>query len=273
MCDVLEVSRSGFYAWKKRPPCDRTNRRRRLETEIRAAYRRGRNTYGSPRIHRELTRQGIACSRNTVAKYMRENKIQAIGRRKFKHTTDSNHRLPVAPNLLQRGFIQTEPNRVWTGDITYIPTREGWLYLATVEDLFSRRIVGWSMDRWIDRHLVIDALQMAIEQRRPDRGLIFHSDRGSQYASDDFRRLLAGQRIIQSMSRKGDCWDNAVMESFFGTLKTELVHHCDYATRYEARQSIFEYIEAFYNRTRIHSTLDYRSPIEYEASHAAGVAI
>ncbi len=195
---------------------------------------------------------------------MRENDIFAKTKRKFRHTTDSNHKLPVAENILDRNFTSIGPDRCYVGDITYIPTREGWLYLAVVIDLFSRKIVGWAMSHRIDRHLVLDALRMAIQDRHPPPKLIFHSDRGSQYASDDFRKLLFRHGMVCSMSRKANCWDNAVAESFFGSLKTELVHHEDFQTRDDARLAIFEYIEVFYNRQRRHSTLGYLSPVDYE---------
>ncbi len=220
--------------------------------------------YGSPRVHRELIARGETCCENTVARYMRENDIAAKTKKKFKHTTDSNHSLPVAENILDRNFTPAGPDRCYVGDITYIPTRQGWLYLAIVIDLFSRKVVGWAMSHRIDRLLVIDALKMAIQDRRPPPGLIFHSDRGSQYASADFQKLLVRHGMICSMSRKANCWDNAVAESFFGSAKTELVHHEDFQTRDEARLAIFEYIEVFYNRIRRHSTLGYLSPVDYE---------
>lgn len=211
-----------------------------------------------------MEKLGETVSANTVASYMRKNDWYAKTRRKFKHTTDSNHDLPIADNLLERNFLPASPDQCYVGDITYIRTREGWLYLATVIDLYSRKVVGWAMSHRINRHLVIDAMRMAIVNRQPARGLIFHSDRGSQYASNDFRKLLENHGVKQSMSRRGDCWDNAVAESFFGTIKKELVHHDDYLTREEARMSIFEYIEVYYNRKRLHSTIGYLSPTEYE---------
>ena len=264
MCDVLKVSRSGFYAWLRRPESRQAAVRRRLTILIKTIHKESRQTYGSPRIHAELKARGEACCLNTVARYMRENDVAAKTKRKFKHTTDSNHKLPVAENLLDRRFTQNEPNRAWVSDITYVPTREGWLYLATVQDLFSRKIVGWAMSHRIDRRLVIDALRMAVGNRRPPPGLLHHSDRGSQYASNDYQDLLDEHDMTCSMSRKGNCWDNAVMESFYRSLKTELIHHEDFQTREEARGAIFEYIEVFYNRLRRHSTLGYISPLEYE---------
>ncbi len=264
MCDVLQVARSGFYAWRHRTESERACSRRRLKSLVRTIHAESKQRYGSPRVWKELASRGKQISENTVASYMREMGIRGKSKKKFRHTTDSNHKLPVAPNILQRKFETARPNVAWVGDITYIPTREGWLYLATVMDLYSRKIVGWSMGRRINRQLVIDAMGMAIGARHPPRGLIFHSDRGSQYASSDFRKLLARHGVVQSMSRKGDCWDNAVMESFYRSLKTELVHHEDYRTRREARRSIFDYIEVFYNRVRRHSTLGYVSPTDYE---------
>ena len=264
MCDVLKVSRSGFYSWHGRPESPQAGKRRRLTVLIKTIHKESRQTYGSPRIYAELKACGETCCLNTVASYMRENDIYAKTKRKFKHTTDSNHKLPIAENLLDRQFTQNEPNRAWVSDITYVPTREGWLYLSTVQDLFSRKIVGWAMSHRINRQLVIDALGMAVCNRRPPPGLLHHSDRGSQYASGDYQDLLEEHDMQCSMSRKGNCWDNAVMESFYRSLKTELIHHEDFQTREEARRAIFEYIEVFYNRVRRHSTLGYISPLEYE---------
>ncbi len=264
MCDVLKVSSSGFYAWLGRPESKQAKARRRLTAQIKAIHQESRQTYGSPRVHAELKSRGETCCLNTVARYMRENDIAAKTKRKFKQTTDSNHEFPIAENLLDRQFTQSEPNRAWVSDITYIPTREGWLYLATVQDLFSRKIVGWSMSHRIDRQLVIDALGMAVSNRHPPPGLLHHSDRGSQYASGDYQELLQEHGMTCSMSRKGNCWDNAVMESFYRSIKAELIYHEDYQTREEARRAIFEYIEVFYNRVRRHSTLGYLSPLDYE---------
>jgi len=264
MCKVLEVSRSGYYAWRKRPEGATAQRRRRLLVMIRAIHAESRETYGSPRVHAELVARGERCNVKTVAKIMRENDLVAKTRRKFKVTTDSDHGLPVAPNRLDRQFTQTEPNRAWVSDITYIPTREGWLYLAAVQDLFSRKIVGWALKERLTRDLVIDALQMAIDRRCPEAGLICHSDRGSQYASDDYQALLAEHGLVCSMSRKGDVWDNAVIESFYRTIKTELIYHHDFQTREEARRIVFEYIEMFYNCQRRHSYLGYLSPVDFE---------
>jgi putative transposase len=268
MCHALGVSRSGYYAWLSRTPSAAEVRREELTEEITTIHAEVKGRYGSPRIHAELVARGSACCVNMVAKVMREAGIAAKTKRKFKQTTDSNHAMPVAPNLLDREFDPDEPNASWVADVTYIPTREGWLYLAVVEDLFSRRVVGWSMDATMTSRLVVDALEMALARRlKGSSDLVAHSDRGSQYASEHYRRRLEEERIACSMSRRGNCWDNAPMESLFASLKKELVHHEDYATREEARASIFEYIEAFYNRVRRHSSLGYVAPVEYERTH------
>jgi transposase InsO family protein len=264
-CDVLAVSRSGYYAWRKRPPSAAAERRTALTEQIRVAHQASRTTYGSPRVHRDLLAQGTPCNRKTVAKLMQAAGIRAKTAKKFRvATTDSNHRQPIAENVVNRNFAPSARNQTWVADITYVPTREGWLYLAAVEDLYSRKIVGWSMSDRIDSRLVVDALEMAVEQQLPGDGLIAHSDRGVQYASEHYRELLMRHSIMCSMSRKGNCWDNAPMESFFATLKKEIVHSEDYLTRAEARQSIFEYIEVFYNRVRRHSALNYLSPVNFE---------
>ena len=264
MCDTLGVSSQGFYAWRGRPASAQQRRRDVLLVEIRAVHAEVKQRYGSPRIHAELKARGAGASVNTVARLMHANGIRAKSARKFRNTTDSNHPLPVADNLLGRRFDPAGPNEKWTADITYLPTREGWLYLAAVEDLYSRRVVGWSMADHMQSRLVVDALAMAVARRLPGEGLLAHSDRGSQYASDHYQRLLAQHGIACSMSGVGQCWDNAPMESFFASLKKELVHHEDYLSRAEARGSIFEYIEAFYNLKRLHSSLGYLSPADYE---------
>jgi putative transposase len=265
MCQALGVSTQGFYAWRNRPDSPQALRREALLVAIRAVHAEYKHRYGSPRIHEELRQgRGVACCVNTVAKLMREDGIRAKSARKFRHTTDSNHSLPVATNLLDRRFDPENPNERWVADITYVPTREGWLYLAVVEDLYSRMVVGWSMADHMQSRLVVDALEMAVSRRFPDDGLLAHSDRGSQYASEHYQRLLAKHGIACSMSGVGQCWDNAPMESFFATLKKELIHHEDYQTRAEARASIFEYIETFYNPKRRHSSLDYLSPAAFE---------
>jgi putative transposase len=267
MCRVLGVSRSGLYAWRKRPPSAAEQRREELTAEATRIHGEVRQRYGSPRMHAELIARGHPCCVNFVAKLMREAGLTAKVRRRFVKTTDSNHSLPVADNVLDRRFEVSEPNAVWLADITYLPTREGWVYLAAVEDLFSRRVVGWSLSDSMTSRLVVDALAMAVGRRTPGEDLLAHSDRGSQYASEHYQRVLAGEGIVCSMSRKGDCWDNAPMESFFASLKKELVHREDYATREQAKASLFEYIEVFYNRIRRHSSLGYVAPVEYERTH------
>jgi putative transposase len=266
LCETLEVSAAGYYAWCKRPASAKQQRREALVTEIRSIHAEVKARYGSPRIHAELAARGHDCCVNTVAKLMHDNDIAAKTARKFRCTTDSNHDLPVAENLLDRQFNPSEANEVWLADITYIPTREGWLYLAAVEDLYSRRVVGWSMADHMESRLVVDALEMAVQRRLPEEGLLAHSDRGSQYASEHYQLLLEKHGIACSMSRRADCWDNAPMESFFASLKKELVHDADFATRAQARAALFEYIEIFYNGQRRHSSLGYKSPAEYEQS-------
>ena len=265
-CDVLAVSRSGYYAWRDRPVSGRRRRQDAWAAQIRAVYADHRGVYGSPRVWHVLKARGERVGRHTVARQMRSLGLRAKIKRAFvPRTTDSAHDRPVAPNVLDRQFAADAPNRKWAADITYIPTDEGWLYLAGVIDLCSRKIVGWSMADHMETELVADALTMALVRRRPPAGLLHHSDRGVQYASDAYQGLLARHGIAVSMSGQGDCWDNAVMESFWGTLKTERVHQEHYATRDEARRSIFEYIEVFYNRQRLHSSLGYVSPEAFEA--------
>jgi transposase InsO family protein len=265
-CAVLGVSRAGYYAWRDRPVSARAARRERIAGRIRVAHESNRRVYGSPRVHQVLLAEGERVCRNTVARIMRQIGIRARTKRKFvPRTTDSNHHRPVAPNLLERRFDAERPNQKWAVDITYVPTAEGWLYLAGVMDLCSRRIVGWSMADHMRSELVHDALAMAMARRQPPPGLLHHSDQGVQYASEDYQHLLDRHEMRPSMSGRGDCWDNAPKESFWSTIKTELIHHENYATREQARQSIFEYIETFYNRTRLHSSLGYRSPEAFEA--------
>jgi transposase InsO family protein len=267
LCETLEVSPAAYYAWRQGPRSAGEQRRDALLVEIRAVHAQFKARYGSPRIHKELVARGHGCCVNTVAKLMREAGIAAKTARKFRcTTTDSDHDLPVAENLLDRQFDPGTPNEAWVADITYIPTREGWLYLAAVEDLYSRRVVGWAMAEHMESRLVVDALAMAVQRRLPDEGLLAHSDRGSQYASEHYQLLLAKHGITCSMSRRADCWDNAPMESFFASLKKELVHGADFATRAEARAALVEYIEVFYNGKRRHSSLGYVSPAEYEQS-------
>jgi putative transposase len=283
MCRVLEVSVSGFYASEvrqRRAPSERSITDQRLTLHVRASHKKSKGRYGAPRIHEDLKEGGIACGRKRVTRLMRRAGLRAKRARHFRVTTKSDHVHPIAPNTLDREFDISaigQVNRVWAADITYIPTREGWLYLAMVMDLASRRIVGWATSTLLERSLATSALAMALKQRMIGKdfcnvpgqaslkaSLLHHSDRGSQYASDEYRTLLSGHGVECSMSRKGNCWDNAVAESFFATLKTELVHGEDWHTRDEARSALFEYIEVWYNRVRRHSTLGYKSPVQYE---------
>jgi putative transposase len=265
-CEVLGVSRSGYYARRGRPAPPRATRRAELAAKVRAVHAANRRVYGSPRVCAALRASGERVCENTVAKVMREHDIRAKTARKFvPRTTDGRHQQPVADNVLGRDVDAALPDRKWAADITYVPTGEGWLYLAGVIDLCSRKVVGWSMADHMRTGLVADALGMAVARRRPGPGLLHHGDRGVQYASDDYQALLAERGIACSMSGKGDCYDNAVMESFWGTLKRELVDHERYATREEARASVFEYVEVFYNRHRLHSSIGYVSPEQFEA--------
>jgi transposase InsO family protein len=266
MCSVLEVSRAGYYAWLQRPESSRQQKRGQLVAAIEESHRESHGTYGSPRIYRDLIEQGHSICENTVAKLMKQRQIRSKLKRRFVvQTTDSKHPHPIAPNRLDRQFDQALPDRVWTSDITYIPTDEGWLYLAVVMDACSRRIVGWSMADHMEASLAIDALEMALHRRHPPAGLMLHSDRGVQYACDAYQALLTRHALVCSMSGRGNCYDNAITESFNGTLKTEWVYHEHYATREQARQSIFQFIEIFYNRKRRHSSLGYKSPETFEA--------
>jgi putative transposase len=264
MCSVFQVSRSGYYAWNKRPESSRSKENRELSQEIATIHRESDGIYGSPKIHGELQRRGKRHGKNRIVRLMRKDGLYSKTKRKFRVTTDSNHSQPVAPNLLNREFTPASANQAWVCDITYIWTAEGWLYLAIVMDLFSRTIVGWSMAERMTRQLTMDALTLAAKRRNPPRGLLHHSDRGSQYASDDYQALLTKHGMVCSMSRTGNCWDNAPAESFFGILKRELIFHKRYLSRSQARQSIFDYIERFYNRRRIHSSLGYLTPNEFE---------
>ena len=269
MCELLGISRSQYYKWRQGFSSPRSLENQRLREEITELVVKSHYRYGTRRVQRGLAKKGLGISRRRIGRIMKEQHLTCKTRRKFKLTTDSNHSLPVAPNLLDRKFSPPQPNTHYVGDITYIPTQEGWLYLATVIDLYSRQVVGWSMAEHMKASLVNDALLMAIWKRKPERGLLWHTDRGSQYASDSHRSLLKTHGIIQSMSRKGNCWDNAVAESFFHSLKVELTHHENFKTREEAKKAIFEYIEVFYNRIRMHSANDYLSPVEYERLHKA----
>jgi putative transposase len=267
MCAALEVSESGYYAWAGRTRSKAEQRRDELVAAIEVIHAEVKGRYGSPRMTAELNARGHACSENTVARLMRESGIRAKAPRRRARTTDSRHGLPVADNVLGRDFTPAGPNAAWSADITDVPTADGWLYLAVVEDLFSRLIVGWAMDAAMTSRLAVDALEMAVRRRLPGAGLVAHSDRGSQYASDHYRSLLGRHGITCSMSRVAQCWDNAPVESFFASLKRELVHDERYTSRAEARASIFEYVEAFYNRVRLHSSLGYVSPAEFERAH------
>ena len=264
MCKTFNVSRSGYYQWLSRKPGLRRQRDELLRQKILEIYHQGRGYYGSPRIYRSLLKAGYCCSKKRVERLMRELRIRAKQKRKYKATTDSMHKYPLAENILNRAFNVGGPNQCWVSDITYIYTKEGWLYLSTIMDLYSRKIVGWAIEKRLTKDLVINALNMAIFNRRPGSGLLMHSDRGSQYASCDYQKILKKYGMICSMSRKGDCYDNAVMESFFHTLKVELIYGNVFETRAQARRCIFEYIEVFYNRSRIHSAIGYNSPEEYE---------
>ena len=264
MTQVLKISKSRYYSRLKIGPSRHDLQDQELFKIIKEIFKVNRGNYGSPRVYDDLKKRGIKCSRKRVARLMRENGLKARIKRRFKSTTDSKHDFPIAPNLLERNFIVEDANKCWVSDITYVSTYEGWLYLCIILDLFSRKAVGWSMADHLRAELAIDALDMAVAHRNPLKGLIFHSDRGVQYASSDFRDKTNAYGIIQSMSRKGNCWDNACAESFFSTLKIEEVFQRKYKTRAEARQCIFEYIAVYYNRQRSHSFLDYLSPVEYE---------
>jgi transposase InsO family protein len=264
LCEVLSVSPAGFYAWRRRPRSTRATSDAELVVEIRQVHEQSRHNYGSPRVHRELRERGRDVGRRRVARLMRDHGIVGKRRRRFRTTTDSNHAMPVAPNVLERRFEVDAPNKVWVTDITYVWTREGWLYLAAILDLYSRAVVGWAMSESLSRDIALRALDMALRSRQPLPGLVHHSDRGCQYASADYQHELATHGVVCSMSRKGDCWDNAVAESFFATLKTELVHDADFTTRAEARTAIFDFIEVFYNRRRRHSSLGYLCPVDFE---------
>jgi putative transposase len=269
MCRFMKVSRSAYYTWQHRAPTPREQEDSDLAGIIRDEFIKSRATYGTRRMKQTLLNRELPISRRRIGRLMREAGLACKTRRKFKATTNSKHNLPVADNTLDRQFTVSKPNQVYAGDITYLHTQEGWLYLAVVVELFSRQVVGWSMDKHMRAALVNDALLMAIWQRKPDKGLLWHSDRGSQYASVSHRKLLKRFGIQQSMSRKGNCWDNSVSESFFHTLKTELTYHQTYLSREQAKQSVFEYIEVFYNRERLHSANGYKSPVDFELQHKA----
>jgi putative transposase len=265
LCRILKVSRSGYYDWLDREKSGREKQDQALKEHLKVFFLEGRGVYGSRRLKQRLAQTGLNVSRRRVSRLMKEETLLCKLTRRIKATTDSNHNKPIAANLLQRQFKVRAPNRYWVGDISYIPTQEGWLYLATVIDLYSRKVVGWSMSDRLKAELVNNALLMAIWKRKPPKGLIWHTDQGSQYASHSHRNILKQHQLIQSMSRKGDCWDNAVAESFFHTLKTELTHHHSFKTRQKAKNAIFDYIEVFYNRIRLHSTTNYYSPTQFES--------
>lgn len=264
MCRVLRVPRSGYYRWSNTPPCRRLLDNQRLLTRICAIHAATDQNYGALKTWRALRDSGESCGRHRVARLRRAHGIEAKRMRRFRAACAARNNAPAAPNLLDQDFQVSQPDRVWAGDITFVPTRRGWLYLATVLDLYSRRVIGWSMSDRINQQLVIDALMMAIQLRKPSPGLIYHSDQGIQYAGGAYRALLKAHDMIPSMSRKGNCYDNACAESFFSSLKNELIFHRDFHDRDEARLAIFNYIEVFYNRQRSHQTLDYRSPVQFE---------
>lgn len=265
MCLVLGVSRSGYYAWRRRQPSARERANRLLSALIRLLHQKSRRTYGYRRIHAALVAQGTTCGKNRVARLMQKDGLRARRRRRYKRTTQSRHNWPVAPNRLAQSFVATSPNQKWLTDITYVWTAEGWLYLSVVLDLYSRLVVGWAMEPYLTDSLTKKALQMALARRQPQPGLLHHSDRGSQYASASYQHLLSSHQALTSMSRTGNVYDNAPMESFFATLKTELIHHCNYITRRQAKSDIFEYIEVFYNNQRLHSALGYLTPMAFES--------
>jgi len=272
LCQVLGVSPSGYYAWRERPESARVQANRKLLVEIRSVHARSRGTYGSPRVYADLRLRGFRVGRNRIARLMRLGKLSGSRhKKKFPRTTNSQHGYPVAPNRLNRDFEASRPNEKWLADITYIPTAEGWLYLAVVMDLFSRKIVGWSFADNLESRLVERAFQMAVQNAAALNGLLHHSDRGSQYAAEAYQQLLVAQRVQVSMSRRGNCYDNAPMESFFGTLKSECVHPRKYQTRQEAITDIFSYIVGFYNRERLHSSLGYLSPDDFERRYHLSV--
>lgn len=271
LCRTLKVSRGGYYQWL-RSRRQRAHADARLLKDIMRVHSGSDRSYGSPRVYRDLRKEGISCSKARVERLMRDNELRSVHKEKFKVTTDSKHNLPVAPNILAGRFDWQRPNQAWVGDITYIPTDEGWLYLAVLLDLFSRRVVGWSMDKRMTRHLPLRALRMGIQRRRPAPGLIHHTDQGSQYASHEYRAELDASGLICSMSAKGRCYDNAVAESFFHSLKVELVHGRRFASREQAMSAIFKYMEVFYNNRRLHSALDYVSPADYEWAAVVKVA-
>lgn len=264
LCQTLQVSRSGYYAWRKRGASRRQQENEQLLVQIRAVYEHGRGTYGYRRVYAALVAKGVACGKHRVRCLMQQHQLRAKRKRRYRTTTESHHRLPIAPNRLKRDFSALAANQKWVSDITFVPTHEGWLYLSVIMDLYSRLVVGWAMESFLNQELGLKALRMALAGRRPPPGLLHHSDQGVQYANNDYQQLLANQRAVASMSRTGNVYDNAPMESFFATLKRELIHFRTYHTRDQARADIFEFIEVFYNRQRLHSALQYQSPADYE---------
>jgi transposase InsO family protein len=264
MCSVLQVSRSGYYHWVDRPESTRAREDRALLAHIRRVHLESRRAYGSVKTWRELRSQGVGCGKHRVARLRRQDGIQAQRRRRFRITVENRHTTPPAPNLVQRRFLVPAPNCIWVGDMTFIRTRTGFLYLAVLLDLYARNVVGWSMHDRPNLEVTMRALNMALERRRPAPGLVHHTDQAPLYAADDYRERMRIHGLVPSMSRRGDCYDNAVAESFFSNLKNELVHHCDFASREAARAAIFDYIEVFYNRQRRHQTLGYLSPMQFE---------
>jgi len=267
MCQVLGVTKSGYYDWRKRPKSEQKKKKEALTKEVKRVFIESKKRYGSPKITKILNQEGIHTTEKNVSRIMRENNMRSKVVKKYKATTNSKHQLPVFPNLLDQNFNVKHPGEVWVSDITYVWTNEGWLYLASVMDLFSRRIIGWQMSHRMTKELVLTALERAIRKQPPTEGLIHHSDRGSQYASHEYRALLQEYSIIGSMSRKGNCYDNACIESFHSLIKKELIFHENYETRKEAKMSIFDYIETFYNYKRIHSTIGYLSPVAFEKQY------
>jgi putative transposase len=272
LCQAVGISRSAYYAWSRSTPSARKLANERVLAEIRAIHAEHKQRYGSPRIRIELRDRGYTVGKHRVARLMRDNGLRARPRRRFRRTTDSGHNLPVAPNLLERRFAASAPNQAWVGDITYIWTAEGWAYLAVLLDLYSRRVVGWALRDSLSRDLAIDTLRHALARRRPPPGLVHHTDRGCQYASADYRRILERHGAACSMSAAGDCYDNAVAESFFATLKKELVHGCAFQTRSEAYDTISDYIENYYNAKRRHSAAQNLSPIDFELANSRELA-
>lgn len=264
MCHVLDCSRSGYYDWQDRPASLTAKKNQALLRHIQAISKDSYGSYGSPRMREELNRMGYRCSVNTIARIMKENQIRALPRKRFVHTTDSNHDYVVFPNLLNRDFTATTPNQKWVSDITYVWVDGGWKYLCVIVDLFSRKVVGWAFNDHMRSSLLIDAFLMAVTTRKPQPGLIFHSDRGIQYAGRKFRRYAALYGVVQSMSRRGNCWDNSCAESFFRSIKTEFINKRRFLSMWDAKHAIFEYIESFYNTRRLHSYLEYKSPMEFE---------